>query len=377
MRSWPARYGLATIVFVALIVVVRTSHALTGYTFDTTTLIILWMIACAWYLGRGPGLAVAVLFEALIDYYAAGPKNTPRFALTVFNRFLLFASVVWFASARRAAERRLRAQQRVLEETVDRERKARADAETASRHKDDFLATVSHELRTPLNAVLGWARLLSHPNADPTTARKAIEGIERGAQAQAQLVDDILDTSRIVTGRMRIETEAFPLTRAVQDAVETIRVAAAAKRITIETALDPNVMVEGDASRLRQVAWNLVSNAIKFTPDGGRIDVTLRADGDAAALSVRDTGIGIDPAFLPHLFEPFRQADASNTREFGGLGLGLAIARQLVELHGGSIAAASDGVGKGATVVVRLPLARSGAPADQPAYVTRHVQKSR
>jgi signal transduction histidine kinase len=365
------------LVFAALIAVIRTSRALTGYTLDTTTLIILWMIACAWYLGRGPGLAVAVLFEALIDYYAAGPKNTPRFALTVFNRFLLFASVVWFASARRAAERSLKAQQRVLEETVDRERTARADAETASRHKDDFLATVSHELRTPLNAVLGWAKLLSHPNADAMTTRKAIEGIERGAQAQAQLVDDILDTSSIVSGRMRIETEAFALARAVQESVDTMRVAAAAKRIMIDTDLDPDVIVEGDANRLRQVAWNLVSNAIKFTSDGGRIDVTLRGDGDVAELSVRDTGIGVDPAFLPHLFEPFRQADASITRAFGGLGLGLAIARQLVELHGGSIAAESDGAGTGTTITVRLPLAQAGALAGQRGYAVPALHKSR
>jgi signal transduction histidine kinase len=160
---------------------------------------------------------------------------------------------------------------------------------------------------------------------------------------------------------MRIETEGVPLTRAVQDAVDTIRVAAAAKRITIETDLAAGVMVEGDANRLRQVAWNLVSNAIKFTPDGGRIDVALHDDGDTAELSVRDTGIGIDPAFLPHLFEPFRQADASSTREFGGLGLGLAIARQLVELHGGSIAAESGGVGKGTRIIVRVPSVRSGA----------------
>jgi signal transduction histidine kinase len=144
-----------------------------------------------------------------------------------------------------------------------------------------------------------------------------------------------------------------------------MRVAAAAKRITIEADLDPDVMVEGDANRLRQVAWNLVSNAIKFTPDGGRIDITLHDDGDAAEFSVRDTGIGIEPAFLPHLFEPFRQADASITRQFGGLGLGLAIARQLVELHGGSIAAESDGAGTGTRIIVRLPSARSGARAEQ------------
>src|SRR5215467_1954692 len=251
MRTWAARYALAILVFAALIVVIRTSRTLTGYTLDTTTLIILWMIACAWYLGRGPGLAVAVLFEALIDYYATGPRNTPRFALTVVNRFLLFGSVVWFASARRAAERSLKSQQRMLEDTVERERQARADAETANRHKDEFLATVSHELRTPLNAVLGWARLLSHPNADETTIRKAVEGIDRGAQAQAQIVDDILDTSRIVTGRLRIERQVLALAGAVQDAVETMRVAAAAKRIDIETDLDRDLMVQGDANRLR------------------------------------------------------------------------------------------------------------------------------
>jgi len=266
---------------------------------------------------------------------------------------------VWFASARRAAERSLRTQQRVLEDTIERERRARAEAETANRHKDEFLATVSHELRTPLNAVLGWARLLSHPNADTETTRKAVEGIERGAQAQAQIVDDILDTSRIVTGRLRIERQVLPLADAVQDAVETMRLAAAAKRIAIETDLDRAVMVQGDANRLRQVAWNLVSNAIKFTPEAGRIDVTLRGRGDSAELSVRDTGIGIDPSFLPHLFEPFRQADASMTREHGGLGLGLAITRHLVELHGGTIAADSRGVGQGTHVLVRLPVAEN------------------
>ena len=245
----------------------------------------------------------------------------------------------------------------MLEDAIERERRARADAESANRHKDEFLATVSHELRTPLNAVLGWARLLSHPSADAATIRKSVEGIERGAQAQAQIVDDILDASRIVNRGLRIERQVLSLAGAVHDAVETMRVAAAAKRIAIETDLHPGVMVQGDANRLRQVAWNLVSNAIKFTPEAGRIDVTLRTDRDAAELSVRDTGIGIDHAFLPHLFEPFRQADASMTREQGGLGLGLAITRHLVELHGGTIAADSAGTGQGTRITVRLPLA--------------------
>jgi signal transduction histidine kinase len=327
-----------------------------------SALIILWMIACAWHLGRGPGLAVAVLFEALIDYYAPGPRGTWRFALTVFNRLLLFTSVVWFAGARRVAERRLTAQQRVLEQSVERERRARAEAEAANRLKDDFLATVSHELRTPLNSVLGWASLLLREDTDRDTRRRAVNAIERGARAQAQIVDDILDTSRIVAGRLRIDREVLPLAEAVEEAVDTMSVAAAAKHIVVETHLDRDVKVQGDANRLRQVAWNLVSNAIKFTPDAGRIVITLRGRADVAELSVRDTGIGIEAAFLPHAFEPFRQADASMTREHGGLGLGLAIARHLVELHGGSIAAESAGTGQGTQIVVRLPLAATEVP---------------
>jgi signal transduction histidine kinase len=360
LRGWTdspvVRYGLAVAVFSALIGVARLSRAVLGFALDTTTLIILWLIASAWYFGRGPGLIVAALFEGLIDYYAPGPKTTWRFALTMFNRFLLFSSVVWFASARRSAERALKSQQRVLQESVERERRARADAETANRLKDDFLATVSHELRTPLNVVLGWASLLSRHDIESETRMRAVDAIERGARAQAQIVDDILDTSRIVSGRLRIDRQPLPLAQAIAEAVETMRVAAAAKRIAVETDLDPVVMVQGDENRLRQVAWNLVSNAIKFTPEAGRIDVVLKHADDAAEFSVRDTGIGVDPAFLPHLFEPFRQADGSMTREHGGLGLGLAIARHLVELHGGTIEAHSAGVGQGTHISVRLPL---------------------
>jgi|SRR5579872_2630257 len=359
---WPVvRYLLAVAVFAALISLTRISRAVFGVSFDSTTLIILWMITCAWYLGRGPGLAIAFLFEGLIDYYAPGPKNTWRFTLTIFNRLLLFGSVVWFAGARRLAERRLKAQQQVLEGSVERERRARAEAEAANRLKDDFLATVSHELRTPLNAVLGWVSLLMRHDADAETRRRAIQGIDRGARAQAQIVDDILDTSRIVTGQLRIERQILPLAEAVREAVETMSVAAAAKRIAIETDLDAEASVQGDGVRLRQVAWNLVSNAIKFTPEAGRIEISVRSDGDVAELSVRDSGVGIDPVFLPHLFEPFRQADASMTREQGGLGLGLAITRRLVELHGGTIRAESAGTGQGTRVTVRLPMAQRGA----------------
>ena len=348
--------------FWALIALMRLSRSLTGHALDTTSLIILWMIASAWYLGRGPGLLVAVLFEALIDYYAAGPRNTFRFWMIVGNRILLFSSVVLFASARRNAERSLKAQAQTLEEAIARERRARDEAERANRLKDQFLATVSHELRTPLNAVLGWAALLTRVDADGDTARRAAAAIERGARAQAQLVEDILDTSRIVGGNLRIDRQVLPLSSAVSDAVTTMQVAAEAKQITIDSTLDDTIHVLGDASRLRQVAYNLLSNAIKFTPDGGRIAIALRQAGDAAELQVRDTGIGIEPAFFPYLFERFRQGDASMTRQHGGLGLGLAITRYLVELHGGTVTAESAGPGQGACFIVRLPLASVAAP---------------
>jgi signal transduction histidine kinase len=351
------RYGLAAAVFASLIGLMRSVHTLTGVNFDTTSLIILWMIACAWYLGRGPGLVVAVLFEALIDYYAAGAHNTPRFWMVVFDRILLFGSVVLFASARRNAERSLKAQTRALEDVVGRERAARAEAERANRLKDEFLATVSHELRTPLNAVLGWAALLSKRDADADTARRAAAAIERGARAQAQLVDDILDTSRIVSGGLRIERQRVPLAETINEAVATMQLAAAAKQIVVESTLDAGLFVTGDADRLRQVAYNLVSNAIKFTPDGGRIAIALRRTDGTAELQVRDTGIGIDPAFAPHVFERFRQANATMTREHGGLGLGLAIARHIVELHGGTIGMESAGRDQGTCFTVRLPLA--------------------
>jgi signal transduction histidine kinase len=354
--GWVVRYGLAAGVFASLIGVTRGVHALTGANFDTTSLIILWMIACAWYLGRGPGLVVAVLFESLIDYYAAGPYNTLRFWLTVFNRTLLFGSVVLFASARRNAERSLTTQARALEATLARERTARDDAERANRLKDDFLATISHELRTPLNAVLGWASLLSKRDADADTAKRAAAAIARCASAQAQLVDDILDTSRIVSGGLRIERQRVPLAGAVSDAVDTMQVAASAKQLVVESTLDSDVVVIGDASRLRQIAYNLISNAIKFTPDGGCIAIAVRQASGAAELQVRDTGIGIEPSFAPHVFDRFRQADASMTREQGGLGLGLAITRHLVELHGGTIALESAGRGFGSCFTVRLPL---------------------
>ena len=233
---------------------------------------------------------------------------------------------------------------------------ARDTAEAANQIKDQFLATLSHELRTPLNAILGYARML-RTNAIPDSKRgRAIEIIERNAVAQNQLVEDLLDISRITTGKVRLNTEALPLARPLQEAVESVKPAAAAKRITLELDIDPFAgTVNADATRLQQVFWNLLSNAVKFTEEGGRVTVTLGQDDGALKATVRDTGIGITPEFLPHVFDLFRQADGRFSRQHGGLGLGLAICKQLVELHGGTISAASHGPGRGATFTVLLP----------------------
>jgi PAS domain S-box-containing protein len=230
-------------------------------------------------------------------------------------------------------------------------------ADELNRLKDEFLATVSHELRTPLSAILGWSRMLVSGQLDQDKARRAMESVERNAQAQAKLVDDILDVARGMAGNVRLELKTVDLATVAHRGVDAIAPAASAKKIHVEVSAPSPVRVVGDAARLQQVVWNLVSNAVKFTPSGGRVRVAIgSADGDAE-LEVSDTGAGIPPAFLPFVFDKFRQADASFTRQHGGLGLGLAIARHLVELHGGSVEAKSEGEGKGATFVVRLPLA--------------------
>jgi len=242
-----------------------------------------------------------------------------------------------------------------------RERDARAEAERASRAKDEFIATVSHELRTPLNAVLGWARLLRGGRLDAAATVRAIQAIERSAMTQAQIVDDLLDVSRIVRGQLKLDVRDVDLAAAVEAAADTVRPAATAKNIVLLLELEPGGgAVRGDPARLQQVVWNLLANAIKFTPSGGRVEVRLHRDVDRVHLEVRDSGMGIEASFLPHVFERFRQADSSPTRTHGGLGLGLAIVRHLVEAHGGAVAAESEGKGKGAVFTVDLPLPQPG-----------------
>jgi PAS domain S-box-containing protein len=253
---------------------------------------------------------------------------------------------------------------RRLRHSLAAEQRARAEAERASRTKDDFLATLSHELRTPLNAILGWSQIVRGKTELPAPLDRAIEVIERNARAQAQIIDDLLDMSAIVSGKVRLDVTRIELADVLYAAVEAGRPSATARGIELACVVDgaEGLVVRGDPGRLQQVLWNLVSNATKFTPKGGRVTVSLDAVDGQARLRVRDTGEGIDPEFLPNVFDRFRQADASSTRRHGGLGLGLSIVRQLVEMHGGAVSVDSEGRGKGATFTVSLPIDSHAAP---------------
>ncbi|HWW74593.1 MAG TPA: PAS domain-containing protein [Pyrinomonadaceae bacterium] len=248
---------------------------------------------------------------------------------------------------------------RALEAGIElaREQAARAEAERANRLKDEFLATLSHELRTPLTAILGWARMLSDGFVREEMRADALGIIYRNARSQAQLIDDLLDVSRIITGKLRIEVRPVDLAPVVEAAVAVVRPAASAKRVQLQTVFEPGTgLIAGDPERLQQVVWNLLSNAVKFTPNGGRVQVRLGRINSRVEVAVSDTGAGIAPEFLPHVFDRFRQADMGTTRRHGGLGLGLAIVRHLVELHGGAVAAESAGEGLGTTFRVSLPV---------------------
>ncbi|MDZ8056573.1 MAG: PAS domain S-box protein [Aulosira sp. ZfuVER01] len=280
-------------------------------------------------------------------------------------QWLYWEILPWYASAgeiggiiifaENITERKQAAQER--QNLLEREQAAREQAETANRIKDEFLAVLSHELRSPMNPILGWAKLLQTGKLDEARTKQAIATIERNAKLQSELIEDLLDVSRILRGKLSLTVSPINLALTIQAAIETVRLAAEAKSIQIETRLDPGLrMVLGDSTRLQQVVWNLLSNAVKFTPPQGRVEVQLEQVGNQAQITVSDTGIGITPKFLPHVFEYFRQEDGATTRKFGGLGLGLAIVRHLVELHGGTVKAESRGEDLGATFTVRLPL---------------------
>jgi PAS domain S-box-containing protein len=255
---------------------------------------------------------------------------------------------------------------------LEQERQARAAAETANRLKDEFLAVLSHELRTPLNAIVGWIKLIQKGGLKPQVLQRAFDTIERNALVQTQLIEDLLDISRIIRGQVNLTIHRVDVSRLIQTTVDTLRPAAEAKSIQVKLNLDANIgHILADANRLQQVFWNLLLNAIKFTPAGGTVDVRGQMLDNQLSIQVQDSGIGIAPEFVPHMFDYFRQADSSTTRSQGGLGLGLAITRRLIELHGGTIQVDSPGIGQGSTFTVYLPV-RLPQPALTPTTTSLH-----
>jgi PAS domain S-box-containing protein len=249
---------------------------------------------------------------------------------------------------------------------LESERDARSQAERANRVKDEFLATLSHELRTPLNAVLGWTNILQRGNIQSEELQQGLETIERNARIQAQIIEDLLDMSRIISGKVRLEVQQTDLSAVLNESIETLRVTAEAKSVRLQAEIDPFAgPISGDPNRLRQVFWNILHNAIKFTPKGGNVQVRLERVGSRVEVNVIDSGEGIAPDFLPYIFDRFQQGDASTTRRHGGLGLGLAIVKQLVELHGGNVRVKSDGIGQGTALTVHLPLIAVYSEPDQ------------
>ena len=280
------------------------------------------------------------------------------------------------AATNRSLEAEIAARQRVeIERTqlLEGEQRARLQAQAMNRLKDEFLATLSHELRTPLNAILGWTHILDVGSRDTAAVDRAIRVIQKNARAQAQLVDDILDVSSIIGGKLHLHLELVSLRTVIEAAIETVEPAAGAKGIAVDTVFGDVAPIIADRDRLQQIMWNLLSNAIKFTPKDGRVRIEVQAQARDIVVTITDSGEGIDPTFLPHLFERFSQADGSFTRQHGGLGLGMAIVRHLVELHGGRVTAASDGKDQGATFTVTLPVGASAGsePTPRPDAVGR------
>jgi signal transduction histidine kinase len=315
-----------------------------------TPLLFAAVVLTCWYGGLRPGLLATALAAGVIEVLFPG-------SLVRVCSFVLVALLTASLYARgREARREAEALAASREALLKQEQAARADAETVGRAKDEFLATLSHELRTPLNALVGWLWWLRKGELDEARRARALETIERNAQALAQLTEDLLDASRIITGKLRLATRVVQPAPLAEAAVEAIRPAATAKSIELLTTLDPDAgPVLADPDRLQQVLWNLLSNAVKFTPEKGRVAVTLARRGADVELQIADSGTGIPPERLPYVFDRFRPSESA-LRAPLGLGLGLAIVRHLVELHGGRVRAASPGEGQGATFTVTLPV---------------------
>lgn len=322
----------------------------------------LLVVATAWFAGTGAALATTVVAAALGALRAAGDAGDTytHLALFIVNALVITAMVAELRRTRRQAEIRAH------EAQTAREREG-----AANRMKDEFLATISHELRTPLNAVLGWVHLLKTGKLDDETAWRGLESIDRNVRLQAQLTSDLLDVSKALTGKLRVESQPTSLDEAARQAVTSARLAAEARGVRIESAITEGLIVQGDPERLRQIAWQLLSNAVKFSPRDSTVEIAVDCFGQDARLIVRDNGPGIDPQFLPRVFERFTMADSSTTRRTGGLGVGLALVRELVELHGGEIEARNRNDGSGTIFLVRFPLqsiaaSRAVVPAEYP-----------
>jgi signal transduction histidine kinase len=358
--SAPLRFAIA----LAAVLIVFVVDALSGAPVDDAGKFLMLgiaVLASAWFAGTGPALAATVLGAVLGTYEPGGQPNTEAFislhlALFVVQGLLLAAVVSELRAARRASEEQARVAQA-----------ARREGDAANRMKDEFLGTVSHELRTPLNAVLGWVHLLRTGKLDRETSTRGLESIERNVKLQAQLTGDLLDVSKALTGRLQLDSHPTTLNAAAGQAVSAIESAARAKGVRIDVRIpDPPTVVLGDEGRLRQIVWHLLSNAIKFTPRGGLVTLSIETAGNEARLVVKDSGSGIDPAFLPRIFGRFTQADSSVTRASGGLGVGLSLVRELVELHGGEIEARNGEDGVGAIFTARFPLQPAELLAPQP-----------
>jgi len=314
-------------------------------------------LLCAYTMGNFTGTAHSRSFESICRQHARVMPT--EMYMNARNDEARLREISFLQQRARSLEseiERRKALEANLRNMVLREQAARSDAENAGRLKDEFLAILSHELRTPLNAILGWIQIIDSRN-DPVTMARALEVIKRNAKLQLNLINDLLDVSRIITGKMAIKTEPVDLGQVVRASLDTVRPAAMTKAVQVDVIVEePAPFITGDADRLQQVVWNLLTNAIKFTRKGGKVELRLEQDDFEIQIIVQDTGAGIDPEFLPYVFDRFRQADTGTTRRVGGLGLGLAVVRYLVEAHGGTVLAESPGVGLGATFTVKLPI---------------------
>jgi signal transduction histidine kinase/CheY-like chemotaxis protein len=353
------------------LIAVEKSYKIKESTWNTWRTYYLWT-SVTYFAGASAAGIIAILIHTYGFYAVVATVPIILIICFTYQTYLknIEASVAQTEAARLHVEElsryisELQRSEEARGQLLVRAERARADAEAANRIKDEFLATLSHELRTPLTSLLGWSSVLRDGWRDEVVLSQGLDAIDRNARVQAQLIDDLLDVSRIVSGKLNLDVRPLDISSVTRAAINVVQPAADAKGIRLTYWSQPGLgAISADSARLQQIIWNLLSNAVKFTPQGGKIDVRVQQEGSNARLMVRDSGQGIDPEFLPRVFDRFRQADSSTTRNFGGLGLGLAIVRHLVELHGGTVAAESEGAGKGATFSATFPLL--AVPADQ------------